>query len=435
MNYVIIGNGAAGVAAAETLRKIDPQGEITIVTSEPYPAYSKCLLASYLSSRPLANPNCDPAGQTLYFKDASFYSKNRIRILYNHRVNSIDCRQKRLKATRMEPSRSQFELSYGRLLIASGSKPVVPPIKGLHRVDSHFLNTLGDAKRILTAAARARKIVVAGAGFVGLEVAFNLRKLGLEVTLIEKARRILPAQLDETAAQIITHELQAEGIKLHLGTAIVEAVPKPGFGALVRRRKDLKGIRLDNGQFIAADILVIATGSAPNLDFVNPKEIRINRGIIVNSRMMASAGGIYAAGDVMELSAADGNNLLSPIWPNAVVSGEYAAYNMAGIPRELDQIAGMQNAAEFREIPLVSMGLVETAGPKVDEFIDFRPGQGIYRKVILKDDRIIGMVFLGDISQSGVIGSLIKSQTPVGHLKSHLLAPNFGYGFASALTI
>ncbi|HEX3048011.1 MAG TPA: FAD-dependent oxidoreductase [Bacillota bacterium] len=429
MKYLIIGNGAAGIAAAATLRKIDHEGEITIITSEQYPAYSKCLLADYLSLQYSdRKEQSELADQALCFKDADFYSRNRIQVLYNHQVNSIDWRRKKLKGAQTAPGHHQAELSYDRLLIASGSKPAVPPIKGIHQVNPHFLNTLDDAKRLLAAAAKAREIVIAGAGFVGLEVAFNLRKRGLKVTLVEKANRILPNQLDETAAQIITRSLEAEGIGLSLGTGIVEAVLNRGFG----RRNRLKGVKLDNGDFIKADLLVLAVGSTPNLDFVDRKEIQVNRGIIVNSQLMTSVSDVYAAGDVIEFTHdTTGKSVLSPIWPNAVVSGEYAAYNMAGITRELDRLTGMQNAAEFREIPLVSMGLVDTASPEVEMLIDFRPDQGIYRKILLKDDRIIGMIFLGNISQAGVIGALLKSQTPVGHLKTNLLSPNFGYGYVS----
>ena len=417
MNYVIIGNGAAGIAAAETLRKLDNTGGITMITAECYQAYSKCLLSDYLAG--------EYSDQRLYFRNEDFYSRYRIQILYNHKVSDIDFGCKSIKIMNLDlPKSPARELSYDRLLIASGSKPVVLPMKGSPGANSFYLNTLDDAKRILKAAAKAREAVIIGAGFVGLEVAFNLRKRGLKVTLIDKATRILPTQLDETTAKIITNALEAEGIRVCLGAGVSEVVSNRGF----LRRSGMKGVTLENGDFISADLLISAVGSIPNLDFITPGRLEVHRGIVINRQMMTSVPDVYAAGDVTEFTdAVTGVNTPTPIWPNAVLEGEYAAYNMAGIRRDLDQLIGMQNAAEFREIPLISIGLVDATGPDVETLIDFRPIQGIYRKIILKGDRIIGMIFLGDISQSGVIGALIKNQTPAGHLKANLLAPNFGY--------
>jgi NAD(P)H-nitrite reductase large subunit len=426
MNYVIVGNGAAGISAAENLRKLDNTGIITMITAERYQAYSKCLLSDYLAG--------DYSGKhdgenRLYFKDDDFYSRNRIQVLFNHQVNDIDFHQKVVKTLNLaHPETQDMEISYDRLLIATGSKPVMPLIKGYRRANPYYLNTLDNAKRIMKAAAGCREAAIMGAGFVGLEVAFNLRKRGLKVTLIDKATRILPAQLDETAAKIITRALESEGIKVCLGAGVTEVVPNRG----ILRRNHIKGVILENGNFINADMLVIAVGSVPNLDFVTPGKLEAGRGIIVNRQMMTSVPDVYAAGDVAQfIDAVTGASMLTPIWPNAVIEGEYAAYNMAGIRRELDQLIGMQNAAEFREIPLVSMGLVDAAGPKVETLIDLRPAKGIYRKIVLRDNRIIGMIFLGDISQSGVIGALIRNRTPVGHLKVNLLAPTFGYSMVA----
>jgi NAD(P)H-nitrite reductase large subunit len=429
MNYVIIGNGAAGVSAAENLRKLDVTGTITMITAEPYQAYSKCLLSDYLAKDD-AGRDSEENGH-LYFKDNDFYTRSRIQILFKHRVNDIDFHRKVIKILDLtHPGAKDSELSYDRLLIATGSKPVMTSIKGYQRANPYYLNTLDDAKRIVKAIAGSREAVIVGAGFVGLEVAFNLRKRGLKVTLIDKANRILPAQLDEIAAKMITQALESEGIKVCLGAGITEVVLHRGI--LWRNR--VKGVVLENGNTIGTDMLVIAAGSVPNLDFITPGKLEVGRGIIVNRQMMTSVPDVYAAGDVAQFTdVVTGESMPTPIWPNAVIEGEYAAYNMAGLRRELDQLIGMQNAAEFREIPLVSMGLVDAAGPKVETLIDFRSARGIYRKIVLRDNRIIGMIFLGDISQSGVIGALIKNQTPVGHLKANLLAPGFGYSMVAGV--
>lgn len=417
MNYVIIGNGAAGVTAAETLRKLDNDGKITIITAERYPAYSKCLLSDYLAG--------DYSEKRLFFRDDAFYNRLGIQVLFNHRVHSLDFHRKIIKTVNANyPAIPGSKLPYDRLLIASGSKSLAPGFVGKLKNHLHFLNTLDDANGIIGAANKAREAVIIGAGFVGVETAFNLRKRGLKVTLVEKADRILPAQLDETAAGIIGHALESEGIRVCLGAGTTEIIQRHGF----LKPKGIQGMVLENGEFIPGDLLVSAAGSIPNLDFITPGTLEVRRGIIVNRRMATSAPDVYAAGDVVENIRTDsGGYFPAPVWPNAVIGGEYAAYNMTGLNREVNQLSGMQNAAEFREIPLISIGFVDATGPEVETLVDYRPVQGIYRKIIVKHGRIIGMIFLGDIRQSGVVGALLKTQTPVDDFKNDLLNPNFGF--------
>ena len=428
MKYVIIGNGAAGLAAAEKLTRLDPNGSITMLTAEVHPVYSKCLLPDYLSG--------DLAEERLFIRERQFYEKHKINLHRSQKVVRIDFEKKCVMTKRTDIGNKEVDvLPYDRLLIATGSKMAVPPITGLESIPFYTLGTLDDAKRIMDAAKNARKITIVGGGFVGLEIAFSLYKQGREITVIEKADSVLPAQLDETAAHMLQDALEEEGIRLftQVGVAEVRHGGLPGFLRIFSPGKEHRVI-LSDGRTLKSDMVIVATGSHPCLDFLSGTRIRMHRGIAVDTRMQTSVPDVFAAGDVVEtVDAISGSTMLSPIWPNAVIQGEVTASNMAGVPRELGELISMQNASEFREIPMISMGLVDPHGAEYEILYDHRPVEGIYRKLVLKDDIVVGMIFLGDLRSSGVIGALIKDRTNVGKIKRNMLNPNFGYSEVAAL--
>lgn len=428
MDYVIIGNGAAGVAAAEKLAKLDTEGHIILLTAEWYSVYSKCLLPDLLGGQ--------IGEDRLYIRDADFYRKHNIRIYHHHKVVRVDFDKKCVTTEHTDESgRERTVFHYDRLLIATGSTPTVPKIKGLDTVPYHTLATLDDARRIKNEAKSARKVTIIGAGFVGLEIAFSLYKDGREVTIIEKAPRVLPAQLDDTTARMLKEALEEEGIRVFLA-AHVDEIRAGGWSGLLRvlASGKQKHLILSDGRTLKSDMVIVATGSRPNLDFLRHTRLRINRGIPVDSCMRTSIPDVFAAGDVAEtVDAVTGHSATSPIWPNAVIQGEVAAYNMAGVPTELTELISMQNASEFREIPMISMGIVDPRGSEYEVLCDYRPSDGVYRKLVLKNDIVVGMIFLGDIRNSGVIGALMKQRTNVGKIKSNMLNPNFGYSEVAAL--
>jgi nitrite reductase (NADH) large subunit len=419
MNYVILGNGAAGIAAAEQLRKIDKKSEITILSEENYDVYSKCMLPDFLSG--------ELSEDRLFIREKDFYNKNDIRTFYGDKVSNIDFDSK------MVLTGTGKKYRYDKLLIASGNKPSIPPIKGLDESNAYFISSLDDAKRIIKDAEKARKVTIIGAGFVGLEAAFGLYKMGKEVTIVHRGARILPRQLDEKAAGIIKDELEKEGIRVILNSPVKEII-KPGYLKRLFGGNKTSAVVLDDGRILKTDMVVVTTGSGPNVEFIKDSTLKVNRGIIVDKHMMTSIKDVYAAGDVVEtIDAVSGSRTLSPIWPNAVIQGEFAAYNMAGVEKEFSNLIGMQNTSEFREIPMISMGMVAPKGEGYEEYIDYKPTETIYRKLIIKDNIVVGMIFLGDIRNSGVIGALIKNKINVQKIKHNMLNPNFGYSEVAEL--
>ncbi|MCX7749309.1 MAG: FAD-dependent oxidoreductase [Clostridia bacterium] len=428
MKYLIIGNGAAGIAAAAKIRKLDKTGEITILSSESYPVYSKCLLPDFLSG--------EISEDRMFIREKDFYTKKNITVYYNHKVIDIDFRLKHVITDCSDNfSETGSIFTYDKLLIASGSTQILPPIKGLEYGNAYFLSTLDDAKRIIEDSKDARKILIIGAGFVGLEAALNLYKKGKEVTVIEKAPRILPGQLDEKASKMIENTLTEEGIRLALNSAVSE-VTSSIYSNIVKlfTGNHTKSVVLDDGRRFKADMIIVAAGSKPNLDFIDKDLLKINKGILVDRTMQSSVKDVYAAGDVVEsIDAVTGVNSLSPIWPNAVIQGEVAGSNMAGIKRDFDHLISMQNASEFREIPMIAMGITAPDGQEYEEYLDHRPTDMVYRKLVIKDDVVVGMIFLGDIKNAGVIGALMKQKINVGKIKRNMLNSNFGYSEVSIL--
>lgn len=414
MNHVIIGNSAAGISAAQEIRKLDKECEILIISKENDPVYSRCLLPDYISG--------EIKKEQLFIRDYDFYQRNRIKTLLGTKVVDILPVNSRLVLE------DGSQLCYDKLLIATGSKPFIPPIKNMDSVETYTLNSLDDANRIIKDSSMTENVVIAGGGFIGLELAFALKQVGKKVLVVEKAPRILSVQLDDFAAGLIQRELEKAGIELKLGVGVSELVPNSKlskfFGA-----KELKGVILEDGSEISCDMVVFAVGTRPNIDIVEKNGIITNRGIVVDEYMRTNIDSIYAAGDVAEtMDAVTKTQRLSPIWPNAVIQGKYAGWNMAGLSKPFIEQVSMQNTSEFREVPFISVGLVNP--PDIENYeilIRYDKYNGTYRKLVLKDDVPVGMIFLGDISNAGVAAGFIRIGKNASQFKDYLLSERYSY--------
>ena len=397
---MILGNGAAGISAAEKLRQLNDLCDITVVSIEDIPVYTKFMLPDYIGGK------IDK--DKLILRDIKYYNKNRIKLLLSERIENIDNTQKVVCLA------SGKNLSYNSMLVAVGGSPVVPNIEGLKETGYFTLNSVKDADDIIRNAKQGQKAVIVGAGLTGIEIAFALKKLGMDVTLVEKGARILPNQLDIPAAEMLVEMIRKEGIGLLLKRDI-------------QRIKENNGLYVEmvDGEKISFNMLVISIGTRPNIDVVKDLDIKINRGILVNKYMETSVEGIYAAGDVAELQDDKNSGTVSRyIWPNALSQGKCAASNMTGQAQEFSSDASFSNAVRLRDLPFLSMGMINPDEDYETLVYSDKESQ-TYRKIVLKDNVIKGLILLGDTSSASILGGFVKSGKDISKIRDIIVEKDF----------
>jgi NAD(P)H-nitrite reductase large subunit len=405
IKYLIIGNSAGGIAAAEAIRGVDKVGTLAIVSDEPYPAYSRPLISEHLSEgRPL---------ERMLYRPADFYQKNKIKAVLGDRVARINFTEHNIE---LESGRI---IAWQKLLLATGGVPIVPNIEGKDLKGVFTFTTLDDAKaidRFLRQRQGKLKAVVIGGGLIGVSATEALLKRGVEVGIVEMKDWVLNTILDEEAAVLEATALSGAGVDIITGHTIAK-INSSMLG-------EVNGVSLDDGRSIPCDMVVVAIGVIPRLDLAADNGVKTNRGIIVDRRMATSIAGVYACGDVSEAyDFVYGENRLTPVWPNAYVGGRVAGLNMAGKKAEYGGGTAM-NALKYFGVNILSAGMVNVPDDSYEVLI--KRGDGVYKKVIIKDGRIRGMVFAGDIEKAGIIYNLMKDKVKVGSFKEELVAEDFG---------
>ena len=307
MQHIIIGAGPAGVIAAETLRKTDPEAQITIIGDEPEPPYSRMAIPYYLIK------NIDESGTYLRDPKAHFSALN-IEVV-QQRVDKIDAKS---KSVTLADGSSQ---AYDKLLIATGSHPISPPIPGLDLPQVHSCWTLEDARNIIKLAQSGSNVVLIGAGFIGCIILEALVKCGVHLAVVEMGNRMVPRMLDEKAGGLLESWCKSQGIDVHTSCS-VDGIAEAG---------DQVEVSLSDGSKLSAALVITATGVKANTDIVEGTDINIDEGILVNRRMQTSNPDVYAAGDVAQgVDFSTGNFEVQAIQPTATDHGRIAALNMAG---------------------------------------------------------------------------------------------------------
>jgi NAD(P)H-nitrite reductase large subunit len=403
LKYLIIGNSAGGIGAAEAIRDVDKKGAITIVSDEPYPAYSRPLISEYLASRrPL---------EKMLFRPADFYEKNRIQTILGQKVEQLDVGERTIG---LENGR---KIAWEKLLLATGGSPIVPQMEGIDHSGVFTFGTLDEAKAIdQYLGQRVGRAVVIGGGLIGVSATEALVKRGVKVTIVEMKERILNTILDEEASALAEERLKKAGVEITTGHTVAAVSSYYLSG-------EVTGVTLDDSRPIPCELVVVAIGVQPRTDLAGTG-IKVNRGIVVGRHMASSSAGVYACGDVAE--AYDfiyGENRLTPIWPNAYLGGRVAGFNMAGVPTEYAGGTAM-NSLKYFGLAIVSAGMVEPPDNSYEVLV--RKHDHTYKKVILKDGLVLGLVFAGDIEKSGIVFSLMKDRINVEGFKQALVADDFG---------
>ncbi len=404
MRYVIIGNSAAGSSAAETIRHLDHAGTIIIITDENYSAYSRPLTPAFISG--------ELKEEELFYRPGDFYEKNRIELLSGRKVVSLNPSLNELIL------RNGERVRYDRLLIATGAEAIQPSIKGIEY--AFTLRTLKDAKSIIYRISReVETAVVLGGGLVGLKSAEALHKRGLNVHLVAKSPYLLSRQLDIDGARILQNALLQKGLELTFNQDAIRIEGSNGHSARVI---------LEDGRELKAQLVVVGKGVFPRKELVETAGGEVKTGVVVNEFLKTSIPGVYAAGDVAEvIDLIIGQSIVSALWPSAVVQGRIAGSNMVGERRSYAGAILPMNAIELFGIPLVSLGLTIPPVEGYQILSHYHPEKGVYRKIVLKEDTVVGAILMGEIEKAGVLTALIGQKIPVGKLKEKLEEKVFSY--------
>ena len=404
MRYLIVGNSAAGLNAAEAIRSRDAEGTVTIVSAEDYPAYSRCLIPYFMEGK--------VSEEDMLYRPKDYYQTNRFEVLLGKTVVSTDPAGKSVALDNGE------KLPYDKLLIATGGSPEIPDVPGMDKDGVFGFRTTVDLQGILRVAKTADSAIVLGGGCVGLMAASGLHSLGLKVTVVIRSPHLLSQVADAEAGEIFRRRFEANGVSVVTGADVAE----------VLGGDKVEGAKLDNGTELKCQIIVVGKGVNSNIGLVANTDIRTHWGIIVDDELRTSAPDIYAAGDVAEtMDIVTGRETVNAIWPAAAEQGRIAGANMAGEHQKYEGSMRM-NSAEFFGLPLISTGLVKPKAPEEYEILTrYVVQKEIFRKVVLRDNVVVGAVLVGEIESAGVYATLMRKKVDVSSVKDRLLDSDFGF--------
>ena len=393
MQYVIIGNSAAGVSAAEMLRKVDAECDITIVSEEEYRVYNRPLIARYMGG--------EISEEKLWYRPESFYEDKRIHLYKDTQAVRIDPKEKYIFLS------NDDRLPYDRLLLTTGAKPFVPPMVGLesHPNFQTFLE-LKTAKLIKETVSEDTEAVILGAGLIGLEVAEELRHYTKQpVHVVELAPRLLPTICNTAASEILKQTMEAKGVVFHLENTVT--------------RVEGSCLHLKDGTILPSQLFIAAVGIRANVELAQTAEVEINRGIVVNSRMETSVSDIYAAGDVITtVDPITGKPAAVSLWSAAYAQGQCAGKNMAGQSADYLPMP-MVNDIAFFGVHVISALASNIEDPEA-RIYEERWDED-YRRVAVKDGRLLGLLAIAPGQKAAGVSKKFRKALSVESISQELL--------------
>ncbi|OAA92025.1 MULTISPECIES: NAD(P)/FAD-dependent oxidoreductase [Clostridium] len=388
MIYVVIGASASGINGARTLRKLEPDADIILISKDEY-VYSRCILHHYISNK----RNID----ALNFSEKDYFKKYNIKWVRGIAVDKLKDKEHEIELS--DGSR----LSYDKLLIASGASSFIPPVENLRGANNVVgLRNLEDAQKIKDAAKKVKNVVVLGAGLIGIDAITGLLGYGLNISVVEMNDRILAVQLDKYAAGKYEDLFRENGVNLKLGVKAERL--------LVDEANNPKELLLNTGEIIPCEFVVVSAGVRANTAFLQGSNVKFDKfGLIIDERGKTNIGDVYGAGDVT------GRN---PIWPTAVKEGIVAASNMAGKKLLMTDFFGSKNTMNFLGLATMSLGNVSVPDESYKQEIETKDGN--YKKVIHKDGIIYGAIIQGDLSYAGILTQLIRRKINISAVKKSI---------------
>lgn len=385
--YVIIGNGTAAVGCIEGLRSVDKDGEITVISEEKHAVYSRPLISYYLEGKTDL--------ERMKYRGDSFYDDNKCKVIYGKRAVSLGEGKKQVELD------DGTRLDYDELCVATGSRPFVPPFEGLDSVQNKFnFMTLDDTLALEAKLTKDARVLIVGAGLIGLKCAEGILDRVKDITVCDLAERVLSSILDTECAAVVQKHLETKGMKFMLGDTAVRFQKNQAY--------------MKSGTVVPFDILVLAVGVRANTELVKAANGNVNRGIVVDDKMQTSIPSVYAAGDCAEgFDSSIGANRVLAILPNAYMQGHTAGVNMAG-----------GDAAFDNAIPMNSIGFfglhMMTAGAYDGEMIEEKTDGGM-KRFFVKDGRLGGFILIGETERAGIYTSLIREKIPLDTIDFDLM--------------
>jgi nitrite reductase (NADH) large subunit len=401
---VIIGNSAAGLSAARAIRRTDQGCRVTMITRENSLPYAPVILPYLLSGR--------VGRDDITIADPGFYQDHRIELLPGREAVDIDAKA---QSVRLDDGSS---VAYDNLLIATGAsaRKLGCDTGGVPKVMT--LRTVVDAEGILEESHDAREIVAVGAGLVGLETANAFHKKGKKITVMAKSDQILSQNADTECARILQKELEKKGITFLFGRDVTALV----------RVDDRVDVVTDRNEKMAADLVIVGKGADPNIQFARNAGVLVEVGILVNDRMETSISNIYAAGDAAQAKDVVGGGYQTfGNWPSACLEGQVAGVNMAGGDRELLGEINYNMLPVFDKV-VAFIGDTKPTSSDVETLTHSDTKRGTYRKIILRENSVIGAILLGAVQDAGIIRNLILKRANIGGVREDIVKHPLSWG-------
>jgi nitrite reductase (NADH) large subunit len=425
-HYVIVGMGAAGFSAAETIRQHRPGAKITLVTEEPYGYYSRPGLA-YLLTNELPKRQLFPRSE--------------------RELDQMGLRLAIARAERVEPRARQVILTGGRrlaydaLLLATGAAAIPPRFPGADLEGVVTLDNLDDVRHIMRLSRRVKSAVVIGGGITALELVEGLRARKVSVHYFLRRDRFWSSVLEPAESDLVESRLTHEGVKIHRHTEIAQVLGKKNW----RGRQRVTGVETKDGRVIGCQMVAVAIGVRPRLDLLDGTSVRTDRGILVNDRLETSVPRIYAAGDAAQaFDPLTGKPQLDVLWPVAVAQGRAAGANMAGVPTDYRKGFPV-NVTRLAGLIVTLIGAIGRPGEPDGDLLTISRGDSeIWRgipgvlvvhqrhevnqqRLIIKDNCLVGAVLIGDQTLAGPLQHLIEEQVDIGPIMPALQTPNVNW--------
>lgn len=383
-SIIIIGGGIAGVSAAEAIRANNKKCCITILGDEDYLPYYRMRLSHEIGKNPRVS--------NLLIHESDWYVQNNIVFKNKSKVVEIDAK-KHLVVLNNE------KLHFDKLLIANGSSPFVPPVEGVHHQGVFALRTVNDLKKLYNFVENKETGTVIGGGVLGLEAAWGLAsRAGKEIVLLERGPYLLSKQLDKKGSDMLKARGEAAGITFFTQCNVNK----------IDGTEKVEGIHLETQGCISTQFVIFATGIRPNINIFKKSSLDVGRGVVVNEFMETSIDGVYAAGDVAEY-----REKVYGIWPVAREQGRTAGLNMAGIKKRYEEVVPSNYISVF-DTKVFSAGQIHDNDKQNCIVIeDYRPKEGIYRKLVIEDGVIIGVILVGNTKKALDFQKAIKNKLPI----------------------